>query len=172
MNINERQARLVKVAIEGFVSHGFHGLSIHMCGDKVSLAKGSLYHYIDSKLDLAGMALDKANQSISPMLDAFEETRDTDVLFEAVIGAHENVFNLLLPAILVEAGDAALTDKARECLKALKLKLLDSALPILKPFREDLSFFALLGLCLHQRIFKAPDRDALLAVMEGLNASI
>ena len=171
MSISERQLQLAKVAIEGFVSHGFHGLSIRMCGDEVSLAKGSLYHYIDSKLDLAGMALDRANQSISLMLDVFEENRDTSALFEAAINAHENVFNLLLPAILVEAGDAALTDKARECLKTLKLKLFDSALPNLKPFREDLNYFALLGLCLHQRIFKAPDRDALLAVRGGRDAS-
>ena len=171
MSINERQAQLVKVAIEGFVRHGYHGLSMQTCGDEVSLAKGSLYHYIESKLDLANMALDRANQKISLMLDEFEENRDTDALFEAAISAHENVFNILLPAMLVEAGDAALTDKAGDSLKILKLKLCDSTLPTLKPFREDLNYFALLGLCLHQRVFKAPDRDEILAVKEGADVS-
>ena len=171
MSMNKRQAQLVTVAIEGFVRHGFHGLSMQMCGDEVNLAKGSLYHHIESKLDLAGRALDRANQDTALMLGVFEKNGDTDALFETAISAHENVFNLLLPAMLVEAGDVALTDKARECLKALKLKLLDSALPILKPFREDLNYFALLGLCLHQRVFKAEDRDALLAVREGVDAS-
>ena len=45
--------RIIDSATKGFLSHGYHGYSMQSCAEAVGLEKGSLYHYMDSKIDLA-----------------------------------------------------------------------------------------------------------------------
>lgn len=49
----KRREALVQIAIHLFNRHGFHATSMEAIATEVGLTKGTLYHYYDSKTDLA-----------------------------------------------------------------------------------------------------------------------
>ena len=44
---------MLQIAIHCFNRHGFHATSMEMIATELGLTKGTLYHYYDSKIDLA-----------------------------------------------------------------------------------------------------------------------
>ena len=57
MHHTKTQQSIIWAATQGFMQHGYHGYSMQACADSVDLQKGSLYHYVKNKADLAHQVL-------------------------------------------------------------------------------------------------------------------
>lgn len=63
------QETLLAVAAEVFTSQGFDGTSMEDLGKRLGIAKSAIYHHVSSKDELLGLALDRALDGLSDVVD-------------------------------------------------------------------------------------------------------
>ena len=63
------QETLLAVAAEVFTSQGFDGTSMDDLGRRLGITKSAIYHHVSSKDELLGLALDRALDGLSEVVD-------------------------------------------------------------------------------------------------------
>lgn len=96
----EKGRAILSAAMRGFLKHGYHGYSMAALGAQVSLSKGSLYHYIDDKADLAFAAVEALKLRFHE-ISYGPEKKD-------LYGLKDGEMVVLLPLVLLEAGILAI----------------------------------------------------------------
>lgn len=62
------QERLLAVCVEVFNRHGYDATSMAMLGDALGLSKAAIYHHVQSKEQLLGLALERALGALEAMV--------------------------------------------------------------------------------------------------------
>ncbi len=68
LNHSSLHQAILKIAIQEFLRHGYHGFSLQTCAEGVGLQKSSLYHYIHNKLDLAHQVMNDLEEQAATVI--------------------------------------------------------------------------------------------------------
>lgn len=85
----ERRAQLLDVALEVFVSQGYHAAAMDDIADRAGVSKPVLYQHFPSKLDLYVALLDLgAEELVAGISGALESTNDNRARVSAAVAAY------------------------------------------------------------------------------------
>ena len=99
--------RLIEVACDEFVHHGFHATSMRQIADKAGVAVGGIYNHFGSKDDLFAAVLDAYHpyHAVMPALQQSQGVTKEAIIRDAVRRVWEHVHgqeNRLVPLLLIE----------------------------------------------------------------------
>ena len=103
---NTKRAEILKVSMQGFLRHGYHGFTMSQIGEAVKLSKGSLYSYVNNKLELAMLALEALMARFNEV--SFGEER------KKLYSLPDGETLALLPLMLLESDDDSVRTKVKQ----------------------------------------------------------
>ncbi len=93
MSGDDTKERIMKTAFDQFVKNSYDGISINQIADEAEVSKGAIFHYFDSKFELASESMmDYMENNWMPLFMELYEIEDDESQLERMIDLSFDIF--------------------------------------------------------------------------------